>query len=60
MVKYMLVEPYSSKKSTLGRMYYMLTEVSILPIQSVYFIGERAITAEVLNEEPLIVNFMTF
>ena len=38
-------------------MYYMLTEVSILPIQSVYFIGERAIIAEVLNEEPLIVKF---
>ena len=35
----------------------MLTEVSILPIQSVYFIGERAITAEVLNEEPLIIKF---
>ena len=35
----------------------MLTEVSILPIQSVYFIGERTITAEVLNEEPLIIKF---
>lgn len=35
----------------------MLTEVSILPIQSMYFIGDRAITAEVLYEEPLIVRF---
>ncbi|MER1999367.1 MAG: 2OG-Fe(II) oxygenase, partial [Lysinibacillus sp.] len=36
----------------------MLTEVSILPIQSMYFIGDRAITAEVLYEEPLIVRFV--
>ena len=35
----------------------MLTEVSILPIQSVYSIDDHAITAEVLNEEPLIVKF---
>ena len=35
----------------------MLTEVSILPIQSMYFIGDKIITAEVLNKAPLIVKF---
>ena len=35
----------------------MLTEVSILPIQSVYSIDNHTITAEVLNDEPLIVKF---
>jgi prolyl 4-hydroxylase len=35
----------------------MLTEISILPIQSVYSIDNRTITAEVLQEEPLIVKF---
>lgn len=35
----------------------MITEVSILPIQSVYSIDDRMITAEVLHEEPLIVKF---
>ncbi|AMO86016.1 hypothetical protein B857_00901 [Solibacillus isronensis B3W22] len=36
----------------------MTTEVSILPIQSVYSIDNRTITAEVLHEEPLIVKFL--
>lgn len=35
----------------------MTTEVSILPIQPIYFIDNHVITAEVLNEEPLIVKF---
>lgn len=35
----------------------MLTEISILPIQNQYFIGDRVMTAEVLNETPLIVKF---
>lgn len=35
----------------------MLTEVSILPIQSEYIVGNRVITGEVLHEEPLIVKF---
>lgn len=35
----------------------MLTEISILPIQSVYSIDNHIITAEVLHEEPLIVKF---
>lgn len=35
----------------------MTTEFSILPIQSVYSIDNRRITAEVLHEEPLIVKF---
>ncbi|MEK4532331.1 2OG-Fe(II) oxygenase [Solibacillus sp. FSL K6-1554] len=36
----------------------MTTEVSILPIQSVYSIDNRTITAEILHEEPLIVKFL--
>ncbi|OAB44847.1 2OG-Fe(II) oxygenase [Paenibacillus antarcticus] len=35
----------------------MITEVSILPIQSVYSIDNHIITATVLNEEPLIMKF---
>ena len=35
----------------------MTTEVSILPIQPIYTIGDRIITAEVLNELPLIIKF---
>lgn len=35
----------------------MTTEVSILPIQPMYSIDNHVITAEVLNEEPLIVKF---
>ena len=35
----------------------MTTEVSILPIQPIYSIDNHVITAEVLNEEPLIVKF---
>ena len=35
----------------------MTTEVSILPIQPMYTIDNHVITAEVLNEEPLIVKF---
>ena len=30
----------------------MTTEVSILPIQSIYAVDNHEITAEVLNEEP--------
>ncbi|AJS60848.1 2OG-Fe(II) oxygenase [Paenibacillus sp. IHBB 10380] len=35
----------------------MISEVSILPIQSVYSIDNHIITATVLNEEPLIMKF---
>ncbi|WP_214626485.1 2OG-Fe(II) oxygenase [Paenibacillus agaridevorans] len=35
----------------------MITEVSILPIQSVYSIDNHIITATVLNEEPLLMKF---
>ena len=35
----------------------MTTEVSILPIQPIYTIEHRVITAEVLNELPLIIKF---
>ncbi|MFC7679078.1 2OG-Fe(II) oxygenase [Paenibacillus sp. GCM10028914] len=35
----------------------MITEVSILPIQSVYSIDNHIITATVLHEEPLIMKF---
>lgn len=35
----------------------MITEVSILPIQSVYSIDNHMITATVLHEEPLIMKF---
>lgn len=35
----------------------MLVEVSILPVQPVYSIGNHIITAEVLHEEPLIIKF---
>ena len=35
----------------------MLTEVSILPVQSVYSIDHHEITATVLHEEPLIMKF---
>ena len=35
----------------------MITETSILPIQSVYSVGNATIPATVLNEEPLIMKF---
>lgn len=37
----------------------MLTEVSILPVQPSYSINDRQVFAEVLNEEPLIVKFLS-
>lgn len=35
----------------------MIKEVSILPVQSIYSMDTHTITAEVLNEEPLIMKF---
>ena len=37
----------------------MLTEVSILPVQPSYSVNDRQVSAEVLNEEPLIVKFLS-
>ena len=37
----------------------MFTEVSILPVQPSYSINDRQVFAEVLNEEPLIVKFLS-